>query len=257
LQGLLATTSHTQKGATVSGKFGMDLSKLIQERDEHQQVDLPMPTAELCDRYQALFTGAVNDVLREMNLLHQALKPQIAPLRDDMVVAGIAFTVKGSKNMTMGDDMDQRAAMLAAIHEDAVVVYDTTDDDESSQFGEVMSTAAMQRGARGAIVDGGIRDTRQILKLGFPIWYRYRSSSAMLGRFRMIGHQIPIKIGNVMIFPGDVIMADIDGALVVPRHLAMDVLLRSEEIAANEEKIKDWVAEGLEPGEIVKKGGYF
>ena len=241
----------------MSGKFGMDLSRLIKEREAHELVELAIPAAELCDRYQALFTGAVNDVLREMNLLHQALKPQIVPLRDDMAVAGIAFTVKGSKNMTMGDDMDKRAAMLDDIHKDAVVVYDTSDDDESSQFGEVMSTAAMQRGARGAVIDGGIRDTRQILKLGFPVWYRYRTSSAMLGRFRMIGHQIPIKIGNVMIFPGDLIMADIDGALVVPRSLAMEVLVRAEEIVANEERIKDWVVEGLEPGEIVKKGGYF
>ena len=79
----------------------------------------------------------------------------------------------------------------------------------------------------------------------------------MLGRFRMIGYQMPIQIGGVNIAPGDVILADIDGAIVVPRALAMEVLEKAEAIRDNEVEIKKMVLSGLKATEIVERGGYF
>jgi len=68
---------------------------------------------------------------------------------------------------------------------------------------------------------------------------------------------VPIKIGAVTIKPGDVILADIDGVLCVPRGFAYDVLVRAEEIRANEQKIFGWVAEGQTIHQITEQGGYF
>jgi 4-hydroxy-4-methyl-2-oxoglutarate aldolase len=70
-------------------------------------------------------------------------------------------------------------------------------------------------------------------------------------------YQIPIKIGDVTIKPGDVVPGDIDGVLVVPREIAYDVLLRAEEIKENEKKISGWVKEGQTAQQITEKGRYF
>ena len=110
---------------------------------------------------------------------------------------------------------------------------------------------------RGAIVDGGIRDTHQIAAEEFPIFYRFHSSSRMLGRARVVGHRIPVLIGDTMVFPGDIVVADNDGALVVPRRIACDVLLRTEQVIGFETDIEGWVDAGDSPSEIVAKGGYF
>ncbi len=236
----------------------MNLSKLIEARSKKPLKEFPIPVKELCARYERLFTGAVNDVLREMNLPQQTLPTSITPLRDHMIVAGLAFTIKGAKTVVVeNDEMPRRSAMLEAIYEDSVVLWDTSEDDTSAQWGEVMTAAAIKRGCRGAVIDGGIRDTKKILEQNFPVFNRYRTSSAMLGRFKMIGWDIPIAIGSVTIFPGDVVFGDIDGVLIIPRDIAYDVLDRAEEIVAGEEVIKEWVKEGMTPQEITRKGGYF
>ena len=218
---------------------------------------LAIPEADLVKRYEALFGGAINDVLREMGLLHQTLPHAILPLRDHMTLAGIAFTVKGAKNLTTEGEMPQRAAMLEAIPAQSVVIWDTTDDDESAQWGEVMTQAAIRRGCRGAVIDGGVRDTQKVLDQNFPVFCRYRSSNGMLGRFRMIGYQIPICIGKVIIHPGDIIFGDIDGVLIVPRALACEVLTRAESVGKVEQVYKQWIDQGMSPQEVVKRGGYF
>ena len=78
-----------------------------------------------------------------------------------------------------------------------------------------------------------------------------------LGRCLITHYQIPILIGDVLIKPGDVVLGDIDGVLVVPRDCAYDVLLRAEEIIENEKKIFCWVREGQSIQTIKEKGGYF
>lgn len=218
---------------------------------------LPIDTGELCRRYEALYTGAVNDVLREHHLLRQALPPRIMPLERHMRVAGVVFTIKGIKDRTVEGEMEQRAAMLEALHQDSVVVWDTTEDDTSAQWGEVMTRAARRSGCRGAIIDGGVRDTQLVLEQDFPVWCCYRTSNAMLGRFRMIGYQMPVRIGEVDVNPGDIVFADIDGAVIVPRRLAVAVLERAEEVRGDEQRFKKWIDQGMSATEVVEKGGYF
>jgi 4-hydroxy-4-methyl-2-oxoglutarate aldolase len=146
---------------------------------------------------------------------------------------------------------------LESIPDNAICVWDTNHDNGAAHWGGMMTAAVKKRGVRGAIVDGGIRDTHQIVAEDFPIFYRFHSSSGMLGRSRIIAHQVPVFIGDTMVFPGDVVIADIDGAIIVPRAIACDVLRRTEEIIAFEHRIKTWVDDGDSPREIVKKGGYF
>ena len=121
----------------------------------------PISVSEMRARYLKLFTGAVNDVLRFKYKLHASSLPsEFSPLRDDMMLAGEAFTVKGGPDITTEGEFEMRARMLEAIHADSVVVWDCTGDTFTAQWGEVMTMAAVRAGCRGAVVNGISRNHR-------------------------------------------------------------------------------------------------
>lgn len=217
----------------------------------------PISIAEMRDRYLNLYTGAVNDVLRfNYNLHATSLPPAFAPLRESMKMAGLAFTVKGAPDLVTEGEFELRAQMLEDLHADSVVVWDCTGDTVTSQWGEVMTMAALRAGCRGAVVNG-IRDTQAILEQGFPVFHQYKANTGMLGRFRMYHYQKPVLIGEVRVCPGDWMFGDIDGVIAVPQALAYEVLLAAEAIVHKETTIKDMVDSGMRPTEVVRNGGYF
>ena len=235
----------------------MNLEKLIALREEITDVVFPVPDKELLARFEQLYTGAVNDVLREFCLLNQALPGYIVPLREYRTVAGFAFTVKSSPNAMISGEMEFRVKMLDEMNEGSFVVWDTTNDTQATLWGGVMTATAKGKKVKAACIDGGIRDTHQILEADFPVFYKYRISNGSLGRCLITHYQVTLAIGGVTIKPGDIILGDIDGVLVVPRQIAYDVLVRAEEIKENEKIIFGWVKDGQSIQDITKKGGYF
>ncbi len=235
----------------------MNLERLIEEREGISNTSFPISDKEILSRYEQLYTGAVNDVLREFCLLEQALPSRIIPLREYRTIAGFAFTVKSAPNVKIQGEMEFRTQMLDEMKEDDFVVWDTSRDDKATLWGGVMTATAKGKKMKAACIDGGIRDTHQILSADFPLFYEYRISNGSLGRCLITHYQIPIKIGDVTIKPGDVVMGDIDGVLIIPRNIAYEVLIRAEEIKENEKKIFSWVKEGQTIQEITQKGGYF
>ncbi len=235
----------------------MNLEKLIAARETISTKELPIPVKELLSRYEQLYTGAISDVLREFALLDQALPGHLKPLRPERTVAGLAFTVKSAPNVKITGEMTVRTQMLTELPADTMVMWDTSHDEKATLWGGVMTATATGLGVKGAVIDGGIRDTHQILEKNFPVFYKHRIPNGSLGRCLITHYQIPIKIGDVVIRPGDVVLGDIDGVVVVPRDIAFDVLVRAEEIKANEKQIFSWVAEGQTVHQITEKGGYF
>ena len=235
----------------------MNLEKLIATREGVSTKELAIPAAELFTRYEQLYTGAISDVLREFCLLDQALPGHLKPLRPERTVAGFAFTVKSAPNVKISGEMTFRIQMLGELHPHAVVVWDTSGDERATLWGGVMTATALGLGVKAAVIDGGIRDTHQILEKDFPVFYKYRSPNGSLGRCLITHYQIPIKLGDAVVRPGDIVMGDIDGVVIVPRDLACEVLLRAEEMKRNEKKIFSWVAAGETIQEITGKGGYF
>ncbi|MGN0867451.1 MAG: RraA family protein [Oligosphaeraceae bacterium] len=235
----------------------MKLDKLIAARQHIPDCPIPIPIPELCQRYEKLYTGCINDVLREYTLLNQNLPSDIMPLRDEMTLCGEAFTVKSAPNVMIEGEMTFRAQMLDDFKPNGVVVWDTSEDTEASLWGGVMTATAMTKGIRGAVIAGGIRDTKQILEQKFPIFYKYRTSNGSLGRCMITHYQVPVRIGKVTVRPGDIIFGDIDGVLCIPREIAYQVLLRAEGIEKNEVDIFSWVRQGDTISEIIDKGGYF
>ncbi|MCY7349220.1 MAG: RraA family protein [Cytophagaceae bacterium] len=235
----------------------MNLDKLIESREGIADVRFPITEKELLLRFEQLYTGAVNDVLREFCLLNQALPGHIVPLREYRTIAGFAFTVKSAPNAMVSGEMEFRTQMLDQMHEDSFVLWDTTNDTKATLWGGVMTATAKSKGVKAACIDGGIRDTHQILEADFPVFYKYRISNGSLGRCLITHFQVTLQIGDVTIKPGDVVLGDIDGVLVVPRDMAYEVLMRAEEIIENEKMIFGWVQEGQSIQEITEKGGYF
>lgn len=222
-----------------------------------ETVEYPITVDAMRERYLKLFSGAINDVLRfKYKMSSTSLPSEYAPLREEMVVAGQAFTVKGGPDVTTEGEFEMRAQMLEALHTNSVVVWDCSGDRITAQWGEVMTMAAVRAGCRGAVVNG-IRDTRAILAQDFPVFHQYRTSTGMLGRFRMYHYQRPVKIGEIAVRPGDWIFGDIDGVLMIPQAIAYDVLVAAEQIVNREVEIKDWIRNGVRPTEVVARGGYF
>lgn len=221
------------------------------------QSPFPIPVAEMRERYLKLYTGAVNDVLRFNYQMHATSLPaHFAPLREEMKLAGLAFTIKGGPDITTEGEFEMRAEMLEALYEDSVVVWDCTGDTVTSHWGEVMTMASMKLGCRGAIVNG-IRDTKAILDLGFSVFHQYKSNTGMLGRFRMYHYMKPVLMGEVIVNPGDWVFGDIDGVISIPQNIAYDVLIAAEKLLFKEEEIRVMVESGMKPTDVVKNGGYF
>ena len=217
----------------------------------------PISIAEMRERYLKLYTGAVNDVLRFKYKMHASSLPAtFAPLREEMKLAGLAFTVKGGPDITTEGEFEMRAEMLEALHENSVVMWDCLGDTVTSHWGEVMTMAAMKVGCRGSVVNG-IRDTQAILDQGFPVFHKYKSNTGMLGRFRMYHYQKPVLMGEVIVNPGDWVFGDIDGVISIPQNIAFDVLLESEKILQKEDEIREMVDNVMKPTDVVRDGGYF
>lgn len=91
-------------------------------------------------------------------------------------------------------------------------------------MGNLMGTTAKVRGLAGAIIDGAVRDITELRRLQFPVWSRRVSPATSVGRMISVDKQIPVKCGEIMVSPGDYIVADADGVVVVPASAAESVV---------------------------------
>ena len=213
---------------------------------------------ELTRRYRALYTGAVSDVLDRLGHRNQTLPHYIMPLTLDMAVAGPAFTGQGYPVADVGnDDSDTRIRMLESIQPGTVSVWSSAGHFESAHWGEIMSNAARERGCTGAVVDGGLRDTRFILKMGFPVFCRFRCSASSIGRWEIKEWMVPITIGETIIHPGDFVFGDADGVVIIPKALTIEVLQKTEEIVQRENGMRAELAKGITVSEVYRRYGKF
>jgi regulator of RNase E activity RraA len=208
------------------------------------------------ERFLRLYTGAVADVLDAHGLRGQVLPAGILPIRTDMRVAGPAFPGFGVPTDDPTDnDMDRRLAMLESVRPGSVTVWSCGGHTESAHWGEIMSRSVMDRGCVGAVLDGGLRDTDFVLRLGFPVWYRFRSPASSIGRWNIVDWNCEITIGSTTIRPGDWVFADADGVVVVPADAVGDVLAESEARATREDLMRREIDGGLSVTEAFRRHG--
>lgn len=211
---------------------------------------------EVSRRYSTLYSGAVSDVLDSLGLRNQALPYYILPLALDMVVAGPAFTCQGQPAEDLGsDDSNTRIRMVESIEPGTISVWSSGGHCGSAHWGEIMCNAARERGCRGAVVDGGVRDARFILNMGFPLFARFRCPAGSIGRWEIRAWSVPLKIGETLVNPDDFVFGDADGVVVIPKELTREVLLRTEEIVGRENDMRAELAKGVSVSEVYKKHG--
>jgi len=215
-------------------------------------------TGDLCARYSRIYTAAITDVLDQRGHYNQTLPHDIVGLTPETRVAGLAFPASGKPSRNAGTDTAIRAflTLLGAVPRDAVLVLQANDD-VAAHFGELSAVAMKARGARGVVVDGATRDAAYILREGFPVFCRYRTPLDSLPRWLAVEWGRPITIDDVRVAPGDVVVGDLDGVAVVPKRLAVEVLLQCEALLETENQVRDAVRKGMAPLEAYEKFGVF
>lgn len=202
-----------------------------------------------------LFTAVVGDIMDTLGYTHQFLPPQIQPLREDMVVVGRAMPVLEADDYSAnegpgraGSDLNQPFGLMLRALDDLQQneVYVCTGSSPSyALWGELMSTAARNRGAVGAVVDGYSRDTRGILSLGFPTFSYGRYAQDQRPRGKVIDLRCTIEIQGVRVRPGDIIFGDMDGVCVVPTAIEDEVLTKALEKANGEKEVFEAIKGGM------------
>jgi 4-hydroxy-4-methyl-2-oxoglutarate aldolase len=210
------------------------------------------------ERFRAVYTGALTDMLDRRGLLRQTLPPELAPLRRGLRLAGPAFTVEGRTHAGHEYDTSIRKilAMLGEVPGGHVAVYQTNDR-ESAHFGELSATSLAARGCAGVVLDGGCRDVDYILDSGFPVFCRYTTPQDCVPRWELTATNVAVTIGEVRIEPGDWIVADSDGIVSVPAASADDVLAEAEAKVSTESEIRVAVRDGVLPLEAYRRYGTF
>jgi regulator of RNase E activity RraA len=201
--------------------------------------------ADLCERYRNVYSGAVADVLDKRGYRQQIVDGAIQGLTLTDRLAGPAYTCKGAPATELEpDDWDMRKAFLDSIPPHSVAVIDTSGDHSAAHWGELMSTAARGRGCTGALIDGGTRDVTQLLRMSFPTFARHRSPASSIYRWRISGFDHPVYCGGVLVRPGDFVVGDADGIVIVPADLVEDVLAEVESLAVVETNMRQELLEG-------------
>lgn len=230
----------------------------MRDGDEPRRMSDPS-IAELSARYEALYPGAIVDVLDDRGLIDQTMRPEISPLQDEMTTAGVAYPVVGRPNRGVDPDENMRRIlqMLGDVPEHAVVAYQTNDTGDAAHLGELSVVSLDARGVRGAVLDGGVRDSSYILDEDFPVFSRYRTPADAVPRWELLDWGTQAVVGGVEVNPGDVIVGDVDGVVVVPAEHRLSVLEEAEELAETENEVRDAVRNGMAPLDAYDKYGVF
>ncbi len=213
-------------------------------------------------RYLEVDTSNVADVLDEMGLHDQGLAPEFAPYpASGARLAGWAYTIRGEMSpYPMGGGDPAKMEACARLTPGSVSVW-SGQGEGVCFFGELISIGMKERGCVGAVVDGGVRDVDWIAKLEFPVFARYRTPVHSIGRWKVTGSDIRVPMPGatvplVEVNPGDFILADADGAIVIPAQHAEAVLRRAEELGSREMQIRAELADGLSLSEALAKFGH-
>ena len=193
-----------------------------------------MDLKNLVDAFREVATASVADAVDKVagkrSYMDQSIKPRI----NDKKVVGPGVTVQ--EGPTTAVVPPQHALELIDSAEAGCVMVIGIDGEANvAVWGGLMTAGAYARDLAGAILDGGVRDLTEIRRdYGFPVYARAVSPGTTLGRFKTLGANVPVVCGGVEVNPGDFIVADLDGVVVVPRAHAEEILAMSQEIDRRE-----------------------
>jgi len=186
-----------------------------------QHAHTPDPEVELLS---GLYVAVVADVLDRMSLRNQVMEPGMRPVHRFTTVVGRAATIQAVRSAEILENpYEHELAAVDAMGAGTVAVVNTGGAYDAAVWGELLSTRAIQSGAIGAIVDGGVRDLTGLEALEFPVFAISISANDSYGRMQVVASGEPVVCGGVAVHEGDVVMGDRDGVVVIPAAVAAEV----------------------------------
>ena len=193
-----------------------------------------------------LSVALVLDALDGLGHRHQALQPAGLPRTAQSIAIGYAKTLQWvdlDRDDPNTYDLELRA--IDSLRPGEMIVCATAESARSGIWGELLTTAAIARGATGVVTDGAVRDIARIETLGFPVFSRHVSALDSFNRQKVVDFDVTVELGGVSVAPGDLIIADRDGIAVVPKALESEVLEAALDKATREDGFRKAVRDGM------------
>jgi regulator of RNase E activity RraA len=205
---------------------------------------------------ERLYSAVVADALDKLGYTHQSPRVPLKALTVSGVLVGRCKTTLWS-DMAHDDPRPYELELQAvdACQSGDVFIAAAGGTFRSGLWGELLSTAAKARGCAGAIVDGAVRDVVKMTQMGFPVYARGTSVYDSLGRNRVIDVDVPVEIGGVLFSPGDLVIADADGVVVVPRAVEEAAIAAAWNKVHAENEVRDAIAGGMSATAAFQKYG--
>ena len=242
LAGIVVSTSLRPARAWAAGQTG---SNALSAED-----------TTLLEGYRHVEVASVSDALEQLFGQRGYMSHQMRPIFTSRF-AGFAVTVRLKRDEGTNDP-NALAGMLTAIDEggaNSVYVMSVEDGADIAGMGGLMGTAMAARDYAGAVIDGGVRDTAYLQKIGFPVFATGIVPSTSVHHYRFAGSNIPVQCGGVTVTARDVVVADPDGVVAVPRARAKEVLALAQEMDFKEHSMYAYIEKLKSIQEAVKKFG--
>lgn len=202
-----------------------------------------------------LYTPVVGDILDTLGCFHQFLPAPVQPLRESMKLVGRAMPVLQID--VFGPQAEPFGRMTEALDalQPGEIYIATGGTMRSANWGEIMTAAARTRGARGAVVNGYHRDTPKVLEQNWPVFSRGRFAQDSAPRTKIVDFRCPIEIDGTWVHPGDLVIGDLDGVVIVPRAHERDVIQQALEKARGEKVVRQAIESGMSTTDAFHKYG--
>jgi regulator of RNase E activity RraA len=224
--------------------------------------DTPKTTAEynadpvaMLEAYRHVEAASVSDAIEQLFHQKRYMSHRMQAVFSTKF-AGTALTVKLIKQENQ--DPNALTGMLQAIDSGgagSVYVMQVEGGADIAGMGGLMGTAMFSRGFSGAVIDGGVRDLPQLKRIGFPVYSTGPVPSTSVGHYRFGGVNIPVDCDGVRVNANDIVVADQDGVVVVPREHAAEVLVRAEQLDNSEHSMYPFIEKFHSIAEAVKRFG--
>lgn len=205
---------------------------------------------------ETLYTAVIADSLDQIGQHDRAMREYLRPLSPHAKFAGWARTILCQDVFyESSDPYGLEIEAMDSIIPGEVVAVSTGESKRNAPWGELLSTAARARGARGAVVDGLVRDVKKIQEFDFPVFAAGIKPVDSKGRGLVIDYNVPVQCGGILVTPGDLIFADYDGVVVIPADLVEETLALAKEKVSKENYSREALRKGAYLSDVYAKYG--
>ena len=203
-----------------------------------------------------LKAAVISDALDRLGARKQAMRADIRPVYQGAIVVGRAYTVLTANIFQVIDDTYKgEIEAVDSLKPNDIMVVCTNRSTRTCFWGELLSTAARARGARGIVIDGYTRDVAQIIAMQFPTFAAGISVVDSAGRSIVVDHGCPVNCGDVLVNTGDIVFGDIDGVVVIPKELEKEVIPLALEKVGKENLTRNELLKGTMLKDVYAKYG--